>query len=412
MSNSVGLYTSLTGIRAAQIGLDTASNNVANANTAGYTRQRVELRDRPPYASAIGPLGTGVDVVTVRRLRDAFLDTRLRTTTAGAAGEQARAELLGTVEAITGEPDAGISVELDQLWDAFEDLTLEPTSPAVKQQVVSALQSVADRINGVSAGWTALEADAIERRAAGIDEVNALVTAIEDINRQVEIPDPGNEPVDLQRFPLPNQLLDERDRLLDRLVELTGTGVTRNNDRTVTLPDPLDPVAGGELGGVERFLTTDLATARTQLDAFTTELVAQLNGAPGGQTLLDGTAGSLTVPITATALLAGDTAVGAYDTTYAEALAGLRNGTPAAELRTLVTGIGQRVASAERSAAAQSELVHAAQMARRSAHGVSIDEEMISLVSYQRALEAASRVMTTIDQALDVLVNRTGVVGR
>ena len=74
----VGLYTGLTGLRAAQTGIDITSHNVANAATPGYTRQRVELAARPTYDSPVGKIGTGVDVASIGRLRDGFMDTRLR----------------------------------------------------------------------------------------------------------------------------------------------------------------------------------------------------------------------------------------------------------------------------------------------------------------------------------------------
>lgn len=78
----------------------------------------------------------------------------------------------------------------------------------------------------------------------------------------------------------------------------------------------------------------------------------------------------------------------------------------------MTVDLGAQVAASERSASATGDLAVAAQTARQSQHGVSIDEEMVDMVRYQRQLEAASRVMTAIDQAMDTLVNRVGIVGR
>ena len=105
-------------------------------STPGYTRQRVELAASIPFDSPDGPLGTGVDVTTIARLRDHFADARVRSTSAEFARLDVRAELLDRTEAITGEPDSGISSELNSLWDAFEDLAMNPTDAAVRRQVI------------------------------------------------------------------------------------------------------------------------------------------------------------------------------------------------------------------------------------------------------------------------------------
>jgi flagellar hook-associated protein 1 FlgK len=83
-----------------------------------------------------------------------------------------------------------------------------------------------------------------------------------------------------------------------------------------------------------------------------------------------------------------------------------------ASVRGLVTDLGSLTQSQLRAADSQSDLVSAAELARKGSHGVSIDEEMVNLIQYQHAYNAAARVMTAVDQALDTLINRVGVVGR
>ena len=90
----VTLHTGLSGLRASQTAVDTTSNNIANVNTPGYTRQRVELSPRIPYDSPAGQVGTGVEVDRIVRLRDSFLDARVRSTTAAFAASDTRDELL------------------------------------------------------------------------------------------------------------------------------------------------------------------------------------------------------------------------------------------------------------------------------------------------------------------------------
>jgi flagellar hook-associated protein 1 FlgK len=116
-----GLQSALTGIRAGQVGLDTATNNVANASTPGYTRQRVDLASRSPWQSVSGKIGQGVDVTSISRMREGFLDRRARVTGAAAGFATARSGLLTQTEALLGEPDAGIQQSMLGMFDAFDE---------------------------------------------------------------------------------------------------------------------------------------------------------------------------------------------------------------------------------------------------------------------------------------------------
>ncbi len=476
MSNFVSLSTALTAIRAGQFGLDVTTNNVANVNTPGYTRQRVELSERPTYDSAVGPMGTGVDVALIARLRDAFLDARVRTTSSDAAFHDLRTDLLRRAETVTGEPDAGVTDALNGIWDAFEDLANDPANPATRQQVMSALDSLTGRFRSVSRGWNQLETDTRTRRNADLSEVNSLARQVAQINDRVLRAAGGT---------VPNDVYDARDRALDRLAELTGATPTVGGstdaagafvpdgtvtvtvggatlvrgaeagtvsiDTTATPPDDrvlvreaggaqtidVSPGTGGitgELGATTTFLRADLPGLRAQLDTLAAQVMNTLNAqhrqgsyqdatgttSPGGD-LLTGTGASdlaIAPGLTGATIAAAGPSGDVHDGDNALALAALRGMADAtgstldAQARTLVTSIGGAVQNAQRQSTAADELRQAADRARESAHGVSIDEEMVQMVRYQRSLEAASRIMTAVDEALDVLVNRTGLVGR
>lgn len=454
MSLNVGLYTGLSAIRAAQAGIDTVSHNIANSATPGYTRQRVELAASIPFDSPDGPLGTGVDVTTIARLRDHFADARVRATSAEFARLDVRAELLGTVEDVTGEPDAGISNELNALWDAFEDAAMDPADPAVRRQVLLQLDAVASRVRSAAAGWDQLAADTTTRRDATVTELNGLLAEVAEVNRQVRDQDPTT---------VSNDLLDRRDAALDRIAELSGATVTRRADATVDVHlggvalvtgttvqgvstsggdlvaggTPVTAAATGELAALHEFVTSTLPARRAELDAFVDDLVATLNDTHADGHRPDGTSGGplLTTSGSSAATLAVAVAMpdelalagavspvtgrpGPLDGTNGQALADLRT-TPGAggtslndRLHAMVVDLGATVAGARRSAQAAGDVAVAAEVGRQSQHGVSLDEEMVDLVRFQRQLEAASRVMTAVDQALDTLVNRVGIVGR
>jgi flagellar hook-associated protein 1 FlgK len=446
----VTLHTGLSGLRAAQTAIDTTSHNIANVNTRGYTRQRVETQARLPYDSPVGQVGTGVEVDSIVRLRDTFLDTRVRTTAASFTRSDARAALLGRLEQVYAEPDNGISTELDELWAAFEDLSLDPDSQAVRVAALSQLEQVAARVRDVATGINELETGTETNRDAMIAEAQDLLQSVADINRQVT-DTPRDEPN--------LDLLDQRDVQLDRLAGLLGSDVTLETNGSVTVrvggqtlvsgttPATLAIAAGqltvdgnavaiadtrGELGGTLDVLANDIPTARVELDDVVTRLSQALNNQHGlgftdagvaGGPLVAYTPGTLTsfqVALTAPADMAlkGAAGTGVNDNRNAIALADLRT-TPRGDglthesaLRRTVIGLGARVAAAERNALAAADIATSAEVARQSQHGVSLDEEMVGLVQYQRAMEASSRIMTAADEMLDTIINRMGVVGR
>jgi flagellar hook-associated protein 1 len=431
VSNFSALNTSLSGLRASQLALDTASNNVANANTKGYTRQRMELRVSSPYASPVGPMGTGVTVESVTRLREGFLDARVRTTLGEFARLDTRHQLLSRTESLLGEPDNGISTAMGDLWSAFEDLAMEPAGPGPRRQVVGALETLTSRIRSVATGFDQLRADTEQAIGADLAEVNDLLARVHELNRIIpqETQAQGGQP---------NALHDERDNHLDRLAELTGATFSTDTEgrAAVVIGGTTVPLVGlappPALSRGATFVDRDLGDRIHDLDVFAVALASLLNdqqrldedpAAPRSDLLVvtDG-ARSLRVadavaqdPGRITAGLSGSP----HDGANANAFAALRTkplgeAQPSIEqvYNRMTVGIATDVASAKRGADAQHTIAVAAQSARFSAHGVSLDEEMADVVRFQRSLEAMSRVMSAIDEALSTLVNRTGIVGR
>ena len=464
----VGLYTGLSGIRASQTGIDTAANNVSNAATPGYTRQRVELTPAHSFASPVGQIGTGVDVAGIARLRDTFLDDRYR----AAIGDHGRADtiadLLARAEQLTGEPDHGIASRLPALWEAAETWANDPADPVARRQVLAELASVADGVRTVAGAWDALAVDAADRLETVAATASDRLAVLHDLNQRLVGADPAR---------VGPELLDQRDQLLDEIASLTGARIRIDVDGRATAevdgmslldadgPATLEVVdglvvgqppdggathqlagIGGEVGGLQSALVELLPGLRDELDHFTRSVADAINavneggrhpdGTPGAPLLgydPDDPAGTLALvtddPAALAAALAdpGDPGAPAapHDGSNARALADLRTtpvlgpGEPADQassiehrLADLVTGLAGDVRTWKANADAVRSVYKGAELARAAEHGVSIDEEMVDLVRYQRSLEAASRVMTTVDEALDVLVNRTGIVGR
>jgi flagellar hook-associated protein 1 len=465
MSSFVGLYTGLSGIQAAQTGLDITSHNVANANTPGYTRQRVELAPRPTYQSPNGRIGTGVNVDRIARLRDNFLDDRFRAALGGQAEAAIRAEFHTSLEFLSGEPDLGLTTRIDKLWGAAEAWANDPNDPATRRQVLTELASITDGFQATALAWDRLGEDTAARREVVVTQANDTLVALADMNRRLTNADPSRVGADL---------LDQRDLLVDQLAQLVGSTARLQADGSVTitlgttellsgangaasfttdttpagrvgvlaagaaLGDAADDVTAsvsGELGGLNRVIEEDLLDWRRQLNELATTFAGAVNTINRGGVLSNGdpgldlltfdavnAAGTLeraTDQIGALAAAVTGAPPAPFDGSNARKLADLRttrlgpeDSTLESRIADLVVGLAGEVRSSRSAADAARGVSVGAQLARAAEHGVSIDEEMVGLVRYQRALEAAARVMTTVDQALDTLVNRVGIVGR
>jgi flagellar hook-associated protein 1 FlgK len=293
--------------------------------------------------------------------------------------------------------------------------------------VLSTLGDVAGRINAVRNDIDGITADATVRLSDEVDVVNDLSRRVADINR-------------LSAGDAPPDLADERDRAIDQLSQLTGAKaevaadgsirVTVNGmaivdgDRAMALRvDPANPgvvlhpagpiVAGGVVGGLQSAITKDLPGQRGRLDSFANTMMTALNaqhalnlkadGTAGGPLLAD-TGGTMTVVVTnPNQLAAASASGGAQNGQGADALAGLRTSIDSSA-RTMIGGVTNEVGALTRAVTSAKTTSESAAGSRDSVTGVNIDEEMTSLIAFQRSYAAAAKVITTVDAMLDTLI--------
>jgi flagellar hook-associated protein 1 FlgK len=352
-----------------------------------------------------------------------------------------------------GEPSQGISGPLAAVWSAFENAASSPADTGARTAALGALDNLATRVRQVAAGWSQIRGDVQQSLSAAVTDVNSKLGQLATLNGAIAASTSGS----------PNDLLDQRDVLLDKLATEAGATSILSPDGTArvvigglsvvngtsatpltlqaggTLADPsgTTAVAGGTIGGYQTFLSSDLPAYQAQLDGFATDLANALNaahangftpaGQPGGPLLTynpSSAAATLSAAITDPSKLALSSAAGPPFPTYngvnAQALADLRTASVASggtlslggALQSLVTGLAATTSNVVGTAQSQSSLLQSMQSARQASQGVSIDEEMANMMEAQRAYQAAARVMTAVDQNLDTLVNHTGIVGR
>ena len=475
MSTFGALNTAYRGLTAAQQGMNVAGQNIANAATEGYTRQRVDQSSLAAPARGLfsgGPLqpGQGVSVDAIARLGNSFLDGSVRSAGAQAGYASVRSSALQGIEGGLHEPgENGISTALQGFWSAWQAAANQPSEDGPKGLLLNAANSVTDKISsayqGLDAQWSRTRAQASDN----VDAVNAAAAQVASYNTTIRST--------LAAGGSANELIDARAKLTDKIASLAGGTVREQPDGTVDVlvggnalvtggsvrtlalsgsssdrmgtPVQLEwtdrsgvavPADGGEIAGALSVLAPAaappstpgsggaIAEAAEKYNNFATALATAVNpvhasgvtgtGATGVGFFTIAGAGPAALNIkgpanTADIALKSSTG-GALDTSIADKISQLGTGpaSPDKVWSSIVTGIGVQ----SRGAQQREDLTAAAQASaltgRASQASVSLDEENVSLLTNQHAYQAAARVMTAVDEALDVLINRTGLVGR
>ncbi|HEY8532332.1 MAG TPA: flagellar hook-associated protein FlgK [Micromonospora sp.] len=453
-----GISTALSGLYAARRGLDVAGQNIANANTEGYSRQRLDLQavggSTTPAMYATDPgIGNGVAVRGVERLRDAFLESRARVEHTQSAYLAALREAYVRIEDVFAEPsDTSLQAMLADFWAGWDDVANHPGDMAARSQLVQRGAVIADGLRaayeGLSSQWRTLRT----QTEAYVRDVNESAAAVAQLNFTIKRAEAAGMEV--------NELADERDMHLLKLAELVGATAVWRDDGTVdVLVDGSTLVSGGIARTIEVVGADQIGDATTNpvrlrwADTHTpvtpegtlgamTELLGEI--LPGFAAALDDVAATLADTVntlhmagydvdggTGRAFFSGTTArtitvavterevavasaPGTVDGSNASKIAELakRDDGADARYRTLVVELGVAALTVNRRAEIQERVTANVDAARLAAAGVNLDEEMISLLAHQRAYEAAARVITTLDSMLETLINRTGLVGR
>lgn len=328
----------VSALQAFQRSLATTGNNVANVNTPGYSRQRVDLTERNPQLSGNGYIGTGVVAGATTRIYSDFLTSQVRTSTTGAKQQETFYNLASQVDQLLGDPQAGLQPAVDSFFNSVQQLANNPSAGAVRQTVLSEANSLAARFGTLNTQLKTLQDQANNQISDTVSQVNNLASSIADLNQRIinATGQAGGQ--------APNALLDQRDELLRQLSEQVAVTTVQQDNGAVnvfigkgqtlvagtkaaslttvnnpynasqkdiafvtgsTTQDITDSISGGVLGGVLQFRSDVLNPAFNSLgrvaiglaDTFNAqhELGQDLKGNPGGQFFADLTSSSPTV---------------------------------------------------------------------------------------------------------------------
>lgn len=464
------LATAYSGLSAARSGIDVTGQNIANAGTTGYTRQRVTQSSVPVVQTGFvhgtaALAGQGVSVDGIARLGSLTLDAGLRVATGSSAWAQTRATGLSAIEDGTNEPGKdGLSAKLDAFWSSWGDLAAHPDDAGAASTVIASATAVASALaagsKAVDAQWTTTRATA----ATQVGQLNDAAAQVADLNGRIR----GT----LASGGSANELIDQRDQLTQQIAGLAGGTVRANSDGTVdvlldgnALVQGSDArtvqlagdtrlggsqgvrlewttgsagtvaLGGGSIGGALSLLAPAsggtggaLAEAAASYDDVATRLATTVNAAHAQGTTPSGTTGApffalaagtgaaqgLSVVPTDGSGLATRNAAGQLDDSFADTLSRLGTVAGGADTAwaTFVAGVGSASRTATSEATLTGLALTSARTQQQSGAGVDLDEENVNLLSYQHAYQGAARVLTAVDEMLDTLINRVGLVGR
>ncbi|WP_042350840.1 flagellar hook-associated protein FlgK [Bacillus massiliigorillae] len=226
-STFFGLETAKRGMFTQQGALYVTGHNISNANTPGYTRQRVDFVTTTPFSSPgmnrpgyPGQLGTGVEAGAITRVRDSFLDVQLRTQNTNLGFYGGMTESLVKMEEIMNEPSSsGLHSVMNKFWNSLQTLANNTENSGARDVVTSTGQMVADTFNYYYNSLTRVQNDLGSQIDVTAKAINDTLNSINQLNKQISEVEPHGM--------LPNDLYDQRDMLVDKLSGLINIKVTK-----------------------------------------------------------------------------------------------------------------------------------------------------------------------------------------
>lgn len=217
------------GIFVQQKAIEVTSHNIANANTEGFSRQRVEIQTTRPFgmptlnnSAEVGQLGTGAEVSAIQRVRDTFIDYQVRTETSTYGQYEAREKFLQEIESIFNEPsETGISTLIGKFFDSWQQLSKQANSSNARTVVAQQSAALADELNHTYTQLKNLKENSSTLIRSNVFEINNLLNQLDQVNQQIiGVRVAGN---------MPNDLMDRRDLLLDQLSEKFNINIDKKN---------------------------------------------------------------------------------------------------------------------------------------------------------------------------------------
>lgn len=435
-----------------RFGINVASHNIANASTPGFSRQRVLLEPSLALRTQAGMLGTGVQATHIGRIRERFIDQQIRLANDSFGEAEIKYRITGQIESIFNEPsEAGLSAALGRFFNSFQDLAIHPEESSTRNAVLQQGLLLTQSFNRLSTGLHQLRDDLTNDVHVKVNRINELTKEISRLDIEItNTQAKGLEPADLK---------DQRDLLIDELsklanihasedsngsvlISLGGTVIAsragavtlraEGDGSTISIFNELNGramnITGGELHGVLSMYNKEVPDFLDRLDQLAAEIIERVNEVhaggygigdppPTGISFFEGTnAGNIRVNeaiVNDIMNIAASADGTAGNNANALALSDIPDELLFNDNRlsvnqfynAIVSDIGSRINSNESIIRSQTMVLNQLEHQRASVSGVSIDEEMTNLIKYQRAYEASARVVQTVDEMFQSIIN-------
>ena len=451
-----GLNTSLLiGMQALDVtqgALSATSNNIANANTTGYTREVPQLSEEPEYLSDGEVTGGGVSLDSLQSVRDELLNLQIQQQTSAQSSADTQSTVLQQIQtAFSTSSGNDISSELTAFSSSLSQLSANANSSSARQSVISSGQDLADSFNSTAEALTSARSTADGEVTQSVSQINSLTTQIAQLNGQLaQLTQAGQDGGTIE---------DQRDQLVQELSQQTGISITQSDSgetittgngtplvmgsQSFTLQTTLGSdgvehvldsqgnditasIQGGQLGGAIDVRDQTIPAFTTELNTLATQFATSFNTAQAQGFNENGDAGQAFFKLPANSSdAAAEISVALTDPSQVAASSDGTSGsngnvanlsaaltdtlpsgdTVAGTYANLVFQVGSAASNASTQSTAIGQNLQQLQNQQGSVSGVSIDDETTNLIRFQTAYEAAARIVSTVQQLNSVALN-------
>jgi flagellar hook-associated protein 1 len=451
------LATAVSGMSAEQGALETTTNNVANVNTPGYSRETPVLVSSDPVEVDGLTFGTGVTLQSVQSIRDSLLETQIQEQSQGQGQYTALASALQQTQLNFTTSDTDIGTSIANFFDSLNQLSANPSDLPTRQNVLTAAGNLASSFNTAADNLTQQGTSLDQNVVQQVTQVNQLSQQIASLNGQISNLENSGQTA--------NEFVDQRQQAIDQLSSLVNVSVIQaDNSLTLTTGNGVPLVTGqsafqlttqtnaqglhdvygggnditaqltsGQLGGTIEARDQEIPALQNQLDTLAAGLANAVNGVQVAGFDLKGNAGTdlfnpppagvvgaaanLSVALTNPALIAASSDGSPGSNGNAQALYAL-NGqavidgqTPTNYYSSIVYNVGNDESNASAQQTASAAILQQLNDQRGAVSGVSLDEEAANMVQYQDAFQASAEVVTTINDMMYAVIQMPVLTG-
>lgn len=436
------LHLSSSALSADQTALSATASNISGQNTEGYTRRTVNWSTMDTVTVHGASLSAGVTTTVVAQ-RDRILQRSLQQATEASSASSTRLTALDTLQSLftinsSGDDASGVGAAISNFFNSATSLAATPTDSTMRRTMYTNAQTLASVMNRAASQLTSQTSSLNQQIGASVEQVNGLLTTIASLNQQIQASaSTGTD--DLQ---------DQRDQAVVSLAKLVDVNTLTAKDGTVSLSlsdgtpllmganaiplatatvngtvrilsngsDVTSSITSGSIGGMLHVRDTDIPAVSQQLDSIASAIATAVNAQNTAGTDANGNAGGdifsgTTAATVSVAIGSGDGIAASSDGSNAASIGALASQnivgtlTASGAFSAMVSELGQTVSTATTAKTADTAVLDQTTTQVANVSGVSLDTEAANLTQYQRAYQAAAKVLAIVNELMAQAIN-------